>query len=274
MRPSSKFGSFSYEGDAEPQMLQKAKLKDDRMLSPRTLRVRRDEVGMGFVRPLVAERVLPDGSDTSSRFSLWPRTSTTHQGPVRQGFQGTRPAPSERAWVRSTRLGPLASSPPHNDVEGLIPVGSDRSREFLELLELPASPVRHRLELQGSPKNVLLERETKTPGSLQIPWGIAVRPWGVVNDVFGNDQPLGPGVQVADLANNRSQDFLHLLVHPLVGSHLAEPQRSAEPPLGAQHGSQLLHEGVLKLGPRSERTSAGSVLLLKTQRVKARCTSL
>ena len=76
-----------------------------------------------------------------------------------------------------------------------------------------------------------------------------MRPRGVVDYVFGNDKPLGPGVQAADLADDRPQDLLNLLVDALVGPHFTGSQRSTEPPLGAKHGSQLLHEGVLKLWP-------------------------
>ena len=48
--------------------------------------------------PLAPEKVPPGTSGTGSRVSRWPRTSLTRQGPVRPGFQGTRPAPSERAF--------------------------------------------------------------------------------------------------------------------------------------------------------------------------------
>ena len=56
-------------------------------------------------------------------------------------------------------------------------------------------------------------------------------------------------VQAADLADDRPQDLLDLLMDALFGPHFTGSQRSTEPPLGAKHSSQLLHEGVLKLRP-------------------------
>ena len=82
-------------------------------------------------------------------------------------------------------------------------MSSDGSRELLELLKLPANPVRDWLELQSSSENVLFKREAKAPGFFQISRGIAVRPRGVVDYIFGNDKPLGPRIQAADLADDR-----------------------------------------------------------------------
>ena len=98
-----------------------------------------------------------------------------------------------------------------------------------------------------------------------------MRPRGVVDYVFGNDKPLGPRIQAADLADDRPQDLLDLLVDALVGPQGLKGalNRHSEPSMVASSFMRAF----LNSGPRSERTSAGRVLLLRTQRVNARRTS-
>ena len=64
---------------------------------------------------------------------------------------------------------------------------------FSVRLEQSSSVVRHRLEFQGvQGKKLAFQRQRERPTTLQVPRGVPVRTWGVVNDKLNDWEEFSP----------------------------------------------------------------------------------